>query len=890
MNPLIRKEVRNLLPSFVVAAALALSFWFVRTVDQSMVKSFFFLLPMMVCPAFVLRMCLESIGGEITPGTFANLLVQPISRNRLWWTKSLLLLAAMALISIIWMVSFTFEPSMELSPAEKHEGLIVATLFAVTFYSGALWTVLLFRHVGLAFWITLVIPAALVISILYSLAEKHPEHLNVVISAVLAVYSAGGFLFARWLFLNAQDLQWSGGVIRLPQWRAIPNLFAGSGKNREHRPFRAMLRREFLLHQPHLLIAALLCVVHLGALGARSFRNWSSEHPILDFVLNLFWMLWFSMPILIGCNAVAEERRMGTLEGQLCLPVKRRSQFVIKLCVALLLGSILGALMPVALEYLGGKSILPEINVNELSRFVSDFPHLKAILWPTITFSPYLPLLGLMLACALAGGISFFASTLSRSTLQALGPAVLAVFFAVCLNLFGVFPERILGYPLWRGFLVYLIGAPVLILTTVLLAHRNYRHVQTDWRLWVRNLTTLSAALAFVILATTTIYHRAWEFVFRGEPPHGPARIAMNSSVTLQDNYGSLSVELPDGRVWTGYSGYSFPTLGTLLTGVPKFQVIPGSRFVEDTNWAAVANCIFDTVAIKTDGSLWVSEKPWSGVIVYYRGMIPKSPSPLVKFGDDNDWKSVVAQDRGALLLKNDGTLWTWNMNSSTNKWPGLRALPLEQVGTDRDWSELSKLSRWIYLRKSDGRVWCNCPIYSDRNPLHLPGQTIPHAPFLASEHYRSITRLGDPGSRLAEICVGIRSDGTLDEMPDVLMSPRSSIQLNNQTNWLSLARNGNGFVALKSDGTLWQWHLEEGLKISHTPERLGTHSDWIALVEDQSGFIALATDGSLWFWINQPNSLNHPSWENTGFPSLTRPSRKPLLVGNIFAAASETR
>ena len=43
------------------------------------------------------------------------------------------------------------------------------------------------------------------------------------------------------------------------------------------------------------------------------------------------------MPLLIGCEAVAEERRLGTLEGQLCLPVKRRTQFAVKVVVVVAL-------------------------------------------------------------------------------------------------------------------------------------------------------------------------------------------------------------------------------------------------------------------------------------------------------------------------------------------------------------------------------------------------------------------------------------------------------------------------------------------------------------------------------------------------------------------------
>ena len=56
------------------------------------------------------------------------------------------------------------------------------------------------------------------------------------------------------------------------------------------------------------------------------------------------------MPFLVGCAAVAEERKLGTFEGQLCLPAKRRTQFGLKLFVVIVLSVVMGTIMPVLLE------------------------------------------------------------------------------------------------------------------------------------------------------------------------------------------------------------------------------------------------------------------------------------------------------------------------------------------------------------------------------------------------------------------------------------------------------------------------------------------------------------------------------------------------------------
>jgi hypothetical protein len=48
-------------------------------------------------------------------------------------------------------------------------------------------------------------------------------------------------------------------------------------------------------------------------------------------MLEFWWVLWLGLPFLVGSAAVAEERKLGTLEGQLCLPTTRRTQFAVKL-------------------------------------------------------------------------------------------------------------------------------------------------------------------------------------------------------------------------------------------------------------------------------------------------------------------------------------------------------------------------------------------------------------------------------------------------------------------------------------------------------------------------------------------------------------------------------
>ena len=148
--------------------------------------------------------------------------------------------------------------------------------------------------------------------------------------------------------------------------------------------------------------------------------------------------------------------------------------------------------------------------------------NILAIIW----FS--LPLLTFVAISLGMAAMAFYASTLTRNTLQALAPAVLGFILMWLMLLAAAEPEEFSRYPLWHGVLIYLIGVPVLAIVMAALAYGNYKRVLVGWSAWRRNLLTLAIALALVISATAAIYHRAWELLGTTEPPHGVARLTPN--------------------------------------------------------------------------------------------------------------------------------------------------------------------------------------------------------------------------------------------------------------------------------------------------------------------------------------------------------------------------
>ena len=324
MNALVRKEVRLLLPTFVIGLLLAFSMWLYPDDPKlaSGLRVTLIVLAFLICPAMVMMMALDSFGREFSAGTFSSLLAQPVPRSRIWWTKTLLLAVGVLLLGTAWWFSLANNKRFQAnSPDELRDIFLAVVLFIMAVYSGGLWTVLLFRQVAAAFWFTLLTPATLAMVISYftfnkQTGEAEPTFKPALIVA-FSIYSLAGFLFARWLFLRAQDAHWTGGTIALPAWRGTNGLFRSRGDRRQWRPRAGLWVKEFQLHQSQFVLAGVVALIHLAVVAARKFGDFK-DSLVVQILLEGFWVLWLAMPFLVGCAAVAEERKLGTLESQLC--------------------------------------------------------------------------------------------------------------------------------------------------------------------------------------------------------------------------------------------------------------------------------------------------------------------------------------------------------------------------------------------------------------------------------------------------------------------------------------------------------------------------------------------------------------------------------------------
>jgi len=882
MNPLVKKEIRLLLPAWVIAMMLAIV---PACLFGSGISDYGFF-------GGIAILATASFGREFSLGTFSLLLAQPVPRRRFWLVKITALAFAIALALIAsYITSLITHEVRAYQPGETMDMLGVLTVLVFAAFAGGLWATLLLRQTIAAFWFAVLIPIFLFVSGMEFLRDdsgKLSENSELIIYGAMVIYSFLGIWWSWRLFSRAQDAAWTGGTVTFSVWRSSESQSRPSVPMRRQTRIVALFWKELQLHQVSLLCAAGLFVVHLGIIVLRKVV----EHPSFEerVALGGFGSLWLAMPLIIGSMAVAEEHKLGTMESQLCLPVSGRVQFVIKLFFALILGGLLSAALLWTAEgfgaFIGAENVFP--GTKELSNPAT--------------------LVGISATFLALSMIAFFASTLSRNILQALATAVATTigvcFVMVVAEATAYRPNFFFGMTLWQGSLVFLITIPMLVIMFLWLAYQNFKTPHENWRVWRRNILGLMGAVVFSGALTTAIYNRAWEFLTPLEPAHGAARLEISQFPILRTGHdGTQAILFPDGRLWLGLLIWKSNN-----GSIEKPVGLIGNHFVGNSNWVDVATSYRAIIGIQSNGSLWFAETEGK-LIVLGRDKPPiqgQRPIEMTRLGNQTNWQGVLEFGDFPLLLKKDGTLWLWGTNHFDYKgdwrakWPGLHTFQPYRLATESNWMEIFSIHNDVYLRKSDGHVWklVEGTPYNQTNTHEIaPGVWVVRNSWetdLGQIKWRCLAK------GYSDFGLGVRKDGTLwmyGNLRRKRISPSNSEllgfemrQIGKETNWTSAAWDWETPVALKSDGSLWKLKMRDWLQEAHpneviintiaTPVRLGNHSDWIAIEHLWNGVLALAADGSLWHWQTGPLYLEN--FHHLPRFMLAAP-RKPASVGNIF-------
>ena len=180
-----------------------------------------------------------------------------------------------------------------------------------------------------------------------------------------------------------------------------------------------------------------------------------------------------------------------------------------------------------------------------------------------------------------------------------------------------------------------------------------------------------------------------------------------------------------------------------------------------------------------------------------------------------NGWKFLCGL-WFTVALKSDGTIWTWGYNSSGQLGDGTTSIGRKspyKIGNDTNWSKIFCGLSFIIAIKKNGSLW--------------------------SWGENGMGQLGY-----------ISKDEPIQTTP---------LQIGSDSNWVQASCGQYHTVAIKNDGTLWSWGLNNSGQLGDgkvsgggsKPTKIGLENNWFQVACGYIYTIAIKKDGTLWAWGN---------------------------------------
>jgi len=282
----------------------------------------------------------------------------------------------------------------------------------------------------------------------------------------------------------------------------------------------------------------------------------------------------------------------------------------------------------------------------------------------------------------------------------------------------------------------------------------------------------------------------------------------------------------------------------------------------------------------KNQGSIWTYSGPPALMVVGTSTILAQNDNvnrsspvqiPGTTWTGSSTDRSIGATSHYASsmsAIKTDGTLWVWGDNSKgalgLNDTNG-RSSPIQIPGTD--WKQTTNGYRTTHAVKTNGELWSagygeygqlanNLSGHpgSRSSPIQIPGTTWKS---VAAQGY-AVSAIKTDGTLWAW---GLNEAGGLGQNNKTVYSSPRQIP---GTTWKACHGGYTGIAGVKTDGTLWTWGSNANGQLGHnnqtqysSPKQVpGTN--WAACAMDNSA-VAVKTDGTLWTWGGNHNGqLGH--------------------------------
>lgn len=378
-----------------------------------------------------------------------------------------------------------------------------------------------------------------------------------------------------------------------------------------------------------------------------------------------------------------------------------------------------------------------------------------------------------------------------------------------------------------------------------------------------------------------------------------------------------LKVSNPDGFV----SPTSYVDSG-LSNGTTYYYVVEAQDSFGESAASPVASATpaFKAIAISTgsgteqcmalmpDGTVWV----WG-----------ESKDVPIQVPDLRDVVAIAAGSAFSLALRGDGSVWAWGLNTlgqlgigSASTTPVANPVQVQQL---TGVTAIAAGQTFGLALKDDGTVWGWGDNSTSQLGNGLSGTTPVTIP-VQVQGLDGVTAIAAGG--LHEISVpsgyysmALRNDGTVWAWGDNIFgelgngSATSStapvptpVQVKNLTEVTAIATGQNQNLALRNDGTIWSWgtnlngELENGtsgVTFNSTPAQITSFSQVVIAVSAGQQFsLAVLNDGTVWGWGNNDNGQLGTG--STSASPVTTPVQAQGLTGvrtvqaSVFSAIAQ--
>jgi alpha-tubulin suppressor-like RCC1 family protein len=157
-----------------------------------------------------------------------------------------------------------------------------------------------------------------------------------------------------------------------------------------------------------------------------------------------------------------------------------------------------------------------------------------------------------------------------------------------------------------------------------------------------------------------------------------------------------------DGTLW----GWGDNVYGEI--GIPGSLIyLTPQQVGTATDWQTVsAGFGYQTLAIKTNGSLWVCGYNSFGQLGTGDN---NDRNTLTQLGTATNWQIVEASYYTSHAIKTDGTLWAWGRNDQGQLGNGTNVnsnVPVQEITLSTDWVSISSGQLLSLARKTNGSLW----------------------------------------------------------------------------------------------------------------------------------------------------------------------------------------